>query len=384
MNEYTSNPKFIDLQSQQLLIRSQIDAAISRVLSHGQYIMGPEVLSFERKLSNFTGSRNVVTCANGTDALSLVLMAWGLKPGEVVFVPSFTYVATAEAPSQLGGVPFFVDVCNQTFNMDVKSLKKSILECKELGLRASAVIVVDLFGQPSAIDEIYEVAKNENLMVLVDGAQSFGGSSKGRPVGKMGDATTTSFFPSKPLGCYGDGGAILTDDDNTAEIVRSLSLHGKGETKYDNVRVGMNSRLDTIQAAILIEKLSIFSDELIQRNNIANYYRDNLNNAFSVPLILDVNVSSWAQYTVSTKSRDHLKSFMKDRSIPTEIYYPRALSQQKGYSHYPAVGTATPVSYALSQNVLSIPMHPYMRREHTDLIISTMLEFSSKYLRQNV
>ena len=248
MSEYTSAINFIDLSAQQKLIRSKIDLGIKKVLDHGQYIMGPEVREFEATLQIFTGAKHAITCANGTDALTLVLMAWGVGYGDAVFVPSFTYVASAEAPSQIGATPFFIDVCEETFNINPESFKQAILDCKGLGLNPAAVIVVDLFGQPADVDSITNIAHSENIKVLVDAAQSFGASSKGRCVGTMGDATTTSFFPAKPLGCYGDGGAVLTDNDNDAELIKSIRLHGKGSEKYDNVRIGLNSRLDTIQA----------------------------------------------------------------------------------------------------------------------------------------
>ena len=296
MNEYTANPRFIDLASQQKLIRHKIDMAISKVLDHGQYIMGPEVSVLEDELKDFAGAKYAITCANGTDAISLVLRAWNISPGTVIFVPSFTYVASAEAVAQLGAVPFFVDVCEKTFNMCPDSLKAAIKECKSLGLRCEAVIAVDLFGQPASIDEIVLIARDENLMVLVDAAQSFGASSRERSVGSLGDATTTSFFPAKPLGCYGDGGAVFTNDNSTAEAIRSLSLHGKGTNKYDHIRVGVNSRLDTIQAAILIEKLKIFPEELKQRNLLADFYNVHLKNILEVPVILGDNISSWAQH----------------------------------------------------------------------------------------
>lgn len=276
MSEYSVPVQFIDLAAQQARIRDKIDAAIGRVLDHGQYIMGPEVKQFEEDLKGFTGVRHALTCANGTDALTLVMMAWGVGPGDAVFVPSFTYVASAETPAQLGATPFFVDVLEDSFNIDPTSFAQAIDEAKGQGLRPAVVIPVDLFGQPADIDAITKIAHVANIKVLVDGAQSFGASSHGRRVGTMGDATTTSFFPAKPLGCYGDGGAVFTQDDELADLINSIRLHGKGTEKYDNVRIGMNSRLDTIQAAILIEKLKIFSEELELRNQVAAAYEDGL------------------------------------------------------------------------------------------------------------
>ena len=360
MSEYSTPTQFIDLAAQQKLIRPQLDAAIKKVLDHGQYIMGPEVSEFEANLIEFTGSRHALTCANGTDALSIVLMAWGIGPGDAVFVPSFTYVATAEAPAQLGATPFLVDICEDTFNIDPESFKQAVVDCRKLGLRPAVVIPVDLFGQPAAVDLITEIAHAENIKVLVDGAQSFGATSNGRPVGTMGDATTTSFFPAKPLGCYGDGGAIFTQNDGDAELINSIRLHGKGAEKYDNVRVGLNSRLDTIQAAILIEKLKIFPEELRLRARVADLYGSNLDLEVRKPRLIEGNTSAWAQYTIIANERDMLQKFLKDSGAPSVIYYPKALSQQVGYSQYPFVATGLAVSERLPKYVLSLPMHPYL------------------------
>ena len=339
MNEYSTSTKFIDLSAQQKLIRDKIDSAIQKVLDHGQYIMGPEVQEFENNLKEFSRSKYVFTCANGTDALTIALMAWGIGPGDTVIVPSFTYVATAEAPAQLGALPFFVDVQEETFNIDPASFKQAILDCRASGLKPSVIIIVDLFGRPADIDAITDIAKSEGIKVLVDSAQSFGGSSKNRNVGTMGDITTTSFFPAKPLGCYGDGGAIFTQNDEYAELINSIRLHGKGSEKYDNVRVGINSRLDTIQAAILIEKLKIFPGELIKRSDIAKKYNDSLHNIFKVPVLEKDLTSAWAQYTVISKNRDYDKSKLLSVGIPSVIYYPIPLSQQLGYKNFPSVSS---------------------------------------------
>ena len=360
MNEYTENTKFIDLVSQQKLIRPQLNQAISRVLDHGQYIMGPEVKQLESKLSDFTGSNYALTCANGTDALTLVLMAWGIGSNDAVFVPSFTYVASAEAPAQLGATPFFVDVCEHNFNIDPNSFKQAIIDCRALGLNPAAVVAVDLFGQPADVDSITEIAHAEGIKVLIDGAQSFGATSKGRRVGAMGDATTTSFFPAKPLGCYGDGGAVFTNSKEDAEIINSIRLHGKGSQKYDNVRVGLNSRLDTFQAAILLEKLNLFEDELVLRSKVANRYNQLLDQYCQVPKLMNECTSAWAQYTLIIQDRDKLQLALKMANIPSAIYYPIPLSSQLGYLKYPKVKSGTKVSDMLSQKVLSLPMHPYL------------------------
>lgn len=363
MSEYSAPTQFIDLAAQQKLIRPHLDAAIKKVLDHGQYIMGPEVKQFEENLREFTGAKYALTCANGTDALTLVLMAWGIGPGDAVFVPSFTYVASAEAPAQLGATPFFVDVDDDTFNLDSRSLKQAILDCRELGLRPAVVIAVDLFGQPADVDAITEVAHPEGIKVLVDGAQSFGASSKGRKVGCMGDATTTSFFPAKPLGCYGDGGAVFTNNDEYAETIDSIRLHGRGSQKYDNVRIGLNSRLDTIQAAILIEKLKLFPEELKLRSRVARTYHELLSDICEVPVILPNTTSAWAQYTVKLEERGSLQSELQANGIPSVVYYPIPLSKQLGYAHFPSVSSGVALSERLAESVLSLPMHPYLTPE---------------------
>lgn len=361
MSEYSSPVQFIDLAAQQAQIRDKIDSAIAAVLDHGQYIMGPEVKQFENDLISFTGAKHALSCANGTDALTLVMMAWGIGPGDAVFVPSFTYVASAETPAQLGATPFFVDVLEDSFNIDPASFSQAIDEAKNKGLRPAVVIPVDLFGQPADIDAITSVAWPEGVRVLVDGAQSFGASSFGRRVGTMGDATTTSFFPAKPLGCYGDGGAVFTNDDCLAEMVNSIRLHGKGSEKYDNVRIGVNSRLDTIQAAILIEKLKIFPDELLMRKNIATAYEHHLGDKFKIPRVADGLTSSWAQYTLIVDDRSSTKAKLTAGGVPSAVYYPKALSQQVGYSSFPVVSSGVGVSEALAAKVLSLPMHPYLK-----------------------
>ena len=374
MSEYSAPTQFIDLAAQQKLIRPQLDAAIKKVLDHGQYIMGPEVKEFEGQLREFTGAKHALTCANGTDALTLVLMAWGVGSGDAVFVPSFTYVATAEAPAQLGATPFFVDVLEDTFNIDPDSLRQAIVDCRELGLNPSAVITVDLFGQPADIDAITEIAHAENIKVLVDGAQSFGGSSKGRKVGTMGDATTTSFFPAKPLGCYGDGGAVFTSSDNDAEIINSIRLHGKGAQKYDNIRVGLNSRLDTIQAAILIEKLKIFPNELKMRAEVAERYSEFLSDVCRTPRLIAGNTSAWAQYTLKLDDRNGMQNSLKSFGIPSVVYYPIPLSKQIGYQNYPTVTTGVNSSSVLSDRVLSLPMHPYLNTTSQNNIITKIIQ----------
>ena len=362
MSEYSAPLQFIDLASQQVEIRDRLDAAIARVLDHGQYIMGVEVKQFEQELKKFTGAANALTCANGTDALTLVMMAWGIGPGDAVFIPSFTYVASAETPAQLGATPFFVDVLEDSFNIDPQSFEQAIDEALKQGLRPAVVIPVDLFGQTADIDTITEISSHADVKVLIDGAQSFGATSHGRRVGVMGDATTTSFFPSKPLGCYGDGGAVFTNDDDLAGVINSIRLHGKGSDKYDNIRIGLNSRLDTIQAAILLEKLKIFPKELSMRNLVATTYEKELSGIVRTPQLGDGLTSAWAQYTLIVEKRDALQAALKERGVPSVVYYPKALTQQDGYSSFPVVSSGVRVSENLAKSVLSMPMHPYLKQ----------------------
>lgn len=374
MNEYSAPTQFIDLAVQQELIRPQLDKAIKKVLDHGQYIMGPEIKEFEDQLCEFTGAKHALTCANGTDALTLVLMAWGVGSGDAVFVPSFTYVATGEAPAQLGATPFFVDVLKDTFNINPDSFKQAIIDCRKLGLNPSVVVPVDLFGQPADVDSISEIAHAENIKVLVDGAQSFGATSKGRRVGSMGDATTTSFFPAKPLGCYGDGGAVFTNSDQDAEIINSIRLHGKGSQKYDNIQIGLNSRLDTIQAAILIEKLKIFPKELEMRAIVANRYSEGLSDFCHIPNLISGNTSAWAQYTLKIDRRDKVQKDLKSCGIPSVIYYPIPLSKQIGYKSFPSCSMGVDVSESIAEQVLSLPMYPYLEETTQTKIINQVLD----------
>jgi dTDP-4-amino-4,6-dideoxygalactose transaminase len=365
----------IDLAAQQKLIRSKIEVRIEEVLNHGKYIMGPEVTELESQLSNFSGAKHAVTCSNGTDALLLPLMAKNIGPGDAIFIPSFTYVATAEVVSILGATPIFVDVQESSFNMDTKSLEKAIDYSKSLNLSPKAVIPVDLFGQPADYDSIKEVATKYNLWILADSAQGFGSTYKGKKSGNLGLFTATSFFPAKPLGCYGDGGAIFTENDELANTLCSLRVHGKGKDKYDNVRIGLNARLDTIQAAILIEKLSIFKDEIEARNNIAIKYSQELSNFFEVPKIENFATSVWAQYTLKAKPerRDEIITTLKKHGIPSVVYYPTPLHLQTAYKKYELMPEGLPVSEKISKQVFSIPMHPYLTESDQDFIISTLI-----------
>lgn len=363
--------KFIDLAAQQAQIREKVDAAIARVLDHGAYIMGPEVGLFEKQLSEYCGARHAIGCSNGTDAIVLCLMAKGLQPGEAVFCPSFTFAATAEAVAALGGTAFFVDIDLETYNIDVESLKAAIRQAKDEGLMPKGVITVDLFGQPADYDLLAPIVREEKMWLLCDAAQSFGASYHDRKVGTLGDMTTTSFFPAKPLGAYGDGGAIFVDDDGLAEIIRSTLVHGKGKEKYDNVRLGMNARLDTLQAAILMEKLAIFPGEIERRNQIAARYCEALSDHVVTPKVMDGLVSVWAQFTIRAPGvdRTELQASLKQAGVPTAIYYPKPLHQQPAYKTVPFVGNGLPNSEIAAQEVLSLPMHPYLDEESQDFII---------------
>lgn len=365
---------FIDLKTQQNHIRTQIDESIKRVLDHGIYIMGPEVFELEKQLAEFCGVKHAISCSSGTDALALALLAKDIKPGDAVFVPSFTFAATAEVVAWFGAIPIFIDSLKDTFNIDPKSLEQGIATAKKEGLIPAGIIPVDLFGQPADYDAIQEIAETHNLWVIADGAQSFGSRYKNKKVGCLGDIAITSFFPAKPLGCYGDGGAVFTNDDELASIITSLRIHGQGSDKYDNVRIGMNGRLDTLQAAILIEKLKIFPQELISRQNTAEEYSKGLNEIVHTPHLIDDATSSWAQYTIRLKSgvdRTKLITELKKIDVPTVVYYQKSLHLQKAYNKYPtATGSALPICESLSDEVLSLPMSAYVTEEQINTIVN--------------
>ncbi|MEI6572892.1 MAG: DegT/DnrJ/EryC1/StrS family aminotransferase [Alphaproteobacteria bacterium] len=365
---------FIDLQAQRARIGSAIDAGLLRVAAHGHYIMGPEIKTLEDDLTAFCGAKHCITVANGTEALAMPLMAKGLKPGDAVFVPSFTFAATAEVVAWLGAVPIFVDVDAETFNMDPASLEAGIAVAKAKGLKPTAIIPVDLFGQAADYDAIEIIANAHGLWIMSDAAQSFGGAYKGRKIGTIGLVTATSFFPSKPLGCYGDGGAIFTDDDEMAAVHKSLRVHGQGSDKYDNVRIGLNARLDTMQAAVLIEKLKILGDEIEARNRIAIRYSEALSQSVPVPHIAEGRYSAWAQYTirVHAERRAAIGAALKELGVPTMIYYPKPLHQQTAYKHFPLAGNGLPTSERLAKEVLSLPMHPYLDEVSQDRVIDAL------------
>jgi len=366
---------FIDVAAQRRRLGGAVDAAIARVMGHCQFILGPEVRAFEEEAAAFCGARYAVTCASGTDALVLVLRAWGIGPGDAVICPSFTFCAPAEVAALVGATPAFVDVEAATFNIDVRGIGPAAAAARRLGLAPKAVIPVDLFGLPADHDAVAAAAKAENLLVLDDAAQAFGASYKGRRLGKFGHATATSFFPAKPLGCYGDGGAVFTDDDAFAERLRSLRMHGQGADKYDNVRIGTASRLDTIQAAILSEKLKIFPAEIEARDRIARRYADGLGDVVTVPGVPAGLSSVWAQYTVrlpQAHRRDAFAAALKAEGVPTAIYYPIPLHRQQAYRHYPVAEGGLPVSEALAAEVISLPMHAYLDEATQDRIIGAV------------
>ena len=363
---------FIDLAAQQAQLREQLDHAIARVLDEGAYIMGPDVRRFEQELGQFCGAKHVLACGNGTDALQLALMGLGVGPGDAVFVPSFTFAATAEVVPLLGATPVFVDCRDDTFNMDPGSLERAVAHAQSLGLRPRVAIPVDLFGLPADIPALEQVAHEHGIELMCDSAQGFGGTIEGRMTGTFGRVTTTSFFPAKPLGCYGDGGAVFTDDDDLAKLIDSLRVHGKGSDKYDNVRIGLNSRLDTLQAAILSVKLSVYGAEIEARDRVAERYTARLTNLVETPRLPAGYGSVWAQYTVKLSSSDERKAVqatLGERGVPTAVYYPMPLHLQTAYRDYPADPSGLPVSEDLSARVLSLPMHPYLAEDVQDYII---------------
>ena len=365
---------FIDLAAQRRRLGPAIDAAVSRVLNHCHFIIGPEVRAFEEELAAFCGAKHVVSCASGTDALVLALRAFGVGPGDAVICPSFTFCATAEVAVLVGATPVFVDVDPITFNIDVKSIPGAIEAAKQAGLRPKAIIPVDLFGLPADHPQVAAIAEQENLFVLDDAAQGFGAMHNNRRLGTFGHATATSFFPAKPLGCYGDGGAVMTDDASLADLMRSIRVHGQGSDKYDNVRIGLASRLDTIQAAVLSEKLKIFPDEIEARNAVARRYARGLGDVAVVPTIPQGLTSVWAQYTLrlAPGRRDALAAALKAQGIPTAIYYPIPLHKQVAYRSYPVSHSGVSNSERLADEVISLPMHAYLDEETQARIIDAV------------
>ena len=365
---------FIDVAAQRRRLGHAVDDAVARVLAHCQFVNGPEVRAFESDLAAFCGARHAIGCASGTDALLLVLMAWEIKPGDAVICPSFTYHATAEMVALLGATPIIADVSPETFNLDPASCERGVATAKRLGLKPRAIIPVDLFGLPADHEAIAAIAKTYDLKILDDAAQGFGAAYRGNKLGTFGTATATSFFPAKPLGCYGDGGAVFTDDDALAARVKSIRLHGEGVDRSEAARIGITGRLDTIQAAILIEKLKIFPDEIAARNRVAERYEQALADIAIVPRVGNESTSVWAQYTIKLKpgQRDKLAADLKAQAIPTAIYYTKPLHKQPAYRDYPVADGGVPVSEQLSGEVISLPMHAYLEQPDQDRVIGAV------------
>ena len=365
---------FIDLQAQRRRLGAPLEAAIKAAVEGGQWILGPQVAQFEKDIAAWAGVKHAVACANGTDALLLVLRAWGVGAGDAVFVPAFTFAASGEVVALAGAVPVFVDVLPDTFNMNPASLEAAIAMVRKDGkLTPKVVMPVDLFGQPADYRRLAPIARREGLKLFCDTAQGFGGLLDGKRAGAIGDAAATSFFPAKPLGCYGDGGACFFQDDALKEALLSLRMHGQGADRYEHVRIGYNSRLDTIQAAILIEKLKIFEDEIAKRNAVVRRYNEAFagSNRIKTPVVIEGATSTWAQYTLQVTDRARLQAALKAAGVPTMVYYPIPLSRQPAYAHFPSA--PTPVSEALCGTVMSLPMHPYLDAATQDRIIEAVL-----------
>jgi dTDP-4-amino-4,6-dideoxygalactose transaminase len=376
--DFGGRMQFVDLGAQRRRLGDRLKEAIERVVEGGAYIHGPEVGEFEQKLAAYIGVKHVIGCANGTDALFLPLLASGIGPSDAVFVPSFTFAATAEVVALTKAEPVFVDIDADTYNIDAASLEAAIEMVKrEKRLTPKAVITVDLFGLAADYPAIEEIAAREGLVVIEDAAQAIGGSVGARKCASFGKVAGTSFYPAKPLGCYGDGGAMFTDDDAFAARLRSFAFHGKGAHQYDNVHVGMNSRLDTLQAAILIEKLDILEEETAARQKVAQRYAHGLGNVVKVPFVPEGSRSAWAQYSIETAERDALKAHLQSLGIPSAIYYVKPLHEQTAYRHFPRTPSGLPVSESLPQRILSLPMHPYLGEADQDRIVDAIRGFVS-------
>ena len=378
--------EFRDLKKQYQVLKEDMDRAILDAVAGGAYIMGPQVKELEKQLAEYVGVKHCLTCANGTDALTLALKAWGVGPGDAVFVPDFTFFSSAEVVPLEGAEPVFVDVCEDTFNIDAADLDRAIQAVLAEGrLRPRVVVAVDLFGQPADYQAIRAVADRYGLLVLEDGAQGFGGNIDGKRACSFGDIATTSFFPAKPVGCYGDGGAVFTDNDEWAALIESYRVHGKGQFKYDNVRIGLNSRLDTVQAAVLQVKLKAFAEyELDAVNVAADKYTSLLKDLVATPVVLDGFLSSWAQYTVkfaSRAQRDAAQAALKAEGIPSMVYYPKPMHLQTAFARTPdqagtvipgSIGNLCPVATSLCDHVLSLPMHPYITEEQIETVCAAI------------
>ena len=376
--------QFRDLKAQYQALKPEIDQAVSQVIIDSNFISGKQVAELEKRLAEYVGVKHCISCANGTDALTLALMAWEIKEGDAVFVPDFTFFSTGEVVSFEGALPVFVDVDKETFNMSPDSLEQAIKRTLAQGKAVpKAVIAVDLFGQPADYGRIRAITDKYGLKLLEDGAQGFGGSLNGKRACSFGDISTTSFFPAKPLGCYGDGGAVFTDDDAVADLIRSIRIHGKGECKYDNVRIGMNSRLDTLQAAILQVKLDAFVGyELNDINKAAEEYTRQLKNVVMTPVVPEGFYSSWAQYTIQLRDRDEregLQAYLKGQEIPSMIYYPKPMHEQGAFADVESDNRDFLSTAVLCDRVLALPLHPYMKQED----VKKVVDANKEYLKSN-
>ena len=372
--------QFRDLHKQYEVLKTNIDSEIQNVLIQGNFISGEQVVELEQQLAKYVGVKHCISCANGTDAITLALMAWGIGKGDAVFVPDFTFFSSGECPAYEDATPIFVDVYEDTFNMSAESLEEAIIKVNEEGkLIPKVILTVDLFGLPADYDKIKKIADKYGLKIMEDAAQGFGGEQHGKKAGSFGDIATTSFFPAKPLGCYGDGGAIFTNDDNAAELLRSLRVHGKGEDKYDNVRLGMNSRLDTIQAGILMVKLKAFVEyELADVNKVAERYTELLKNSVKCPIVPEGFVSSWAQYSILLKDktqRENLQKSLRKKGIPSMIYYRKPMHTQGAFLETRCAYTPLQVTENICDRVLSLPIHPYLTIEDQDKIVKAIKEY---------
>ena len=365
--------EFIDLKTQQHRLRKRIEERIRRVLDHGKYILGPEVFELEEKLAEFVGVKHAVTCSSGTDALLMALLALRVVPGDIVFTPAFTFVATAEVLPLIGAMPAFVDIDPETWNLDVESLRDAVIRVRDEGLgRPRGVIAVDLFGLLADYDSIRALADEHGLFVIQDAAQSFGASASGERAGSNAPIATTSFFPAKPLGCYGDAGAVFTSDDELAETLRSLRVHGAGRDKYDNVRIGINGRCDTLQAAVLLEKLEIFEEEVEKRQMVAARYTDGLRGARTVQKIPAGNRSVWAQYSVLSDQRTIDRERLREADVPTAVYYPRPLNQQEAFRDRALSPVSLSRAEETSRKIFSLPIHAYLGEDDQNRIVQVL------------
>ena len=368
---------FIDLKSQQRQIAAALTENIQRVLAHGQYVMGPEVQELETRLAAYVGVKHAISCSSGTDALLMPLMAYGVGPGDAVFTTPFTFIATAEVIGLLGATPVFVDIDPKTFNLDPEALAEAVSRLgqspKTAHLTPKGIIPVDLFGQPADYGRIHAIAREHGLFVLEDAAQSFGATYKGKRAGALAGTAATSFFPAKPLGCYGDGGAVFTDDDELAEVMVSIRVHGQGKQKYEHVRIGINGRLDTLQAAVLLAKLDIFDQEVVARQRVARHYSESLAPLVATPVVDPACTSVWAQYSVLSEDREPLLQKLQEAQIPAAIYYPLPLHLQRAFAHLSYKPGDFPVSESASRRIFSLPMHPYLGQADQERIIQVLL-----------